>query len=147
MGPMRRRIDYALVYPLTAWLPHARQHDRFHDGEIQQLIRRLGLRPGLDHDHRTDQGSLGPGQWWLATLAREIGMPVATLFGWLKRGWITGRQDTRPPYRWIITADSAEVGRLRALHQLPAGYHNRRCWTDDGTPINTPKDKDPGNHG
>ena len=74
-------------------------------------------------------------------------MPVATLFGWLKRGWVTGRQDTRPPYRWIITADPAEVGRLRALHQLPPGYHNRRRWTDDGTPINTPKDKDPGNHG
>jgi hypothetical protein len=123
-----------------------RLHERFHDGEIQQLIRRLGLRPGLDHDHRTDHGSLGPGQWWLATLAREIGMPVATLFGWLKRGWITGRQDTRPPCRWIITADSAEVERLRALHQLPAGYHNRRRWTDDGILIDTSKDKEPGNH-
>ena len=123
-----------------------RLHDRFHPGEIQHLIRRLGLRPGLDHDHRTDQGSLGPGQWWLATLAREIGMPAATLFGWLRRGWISGRQDTRPPYRWIITADSAEVERLRALHQLPAGYHNRRRWTDDGTPIDTSKDKEPGNH-
>jgi hypothetical protein len=123
-----------------------RQHERFHDGEIQHLIRRLGLRPGLDHDHRTDHGSLGPGQWWLATLAREISMPVATLFGWLKRGWITGRQDTRPPYRWIITADPAEVGRLRTLHQLPADYHNRRRWTDDGTPIDTSTDKEPGNH-
>jgi len=84
-------------------------HDRFHPGEIQHLIRQLGLRPGLDHDRRTDQGSLGPGQWWLATLAREIGMPGATLFGWLRRGWATGRQDTRPPYRWIITADQADL--------------------------------------
>jgi DNA invertase Pin-like site-specific DNA recombinase len=123
-----------------------RLHDRFHVGEIQQLIRRLGLRPGLDHDHRTDTGSLGPGQWWLAALAREIGMPVATLFGWLRRGWVTGGQDTRPPYRWIITAGPAEVERLRALHQLPAGYHNRRRWTGDGAPINTTKDKEPGNH-
>ena len=87
--------------------PHL--HERFHAGEIQHLIRRLGLRPGLDHDHRTDHGSLGPSQWWLAALAREIGMPTATLFTWLKRGWITGQQDTRPPYRWIITADHAEV--------------------------------------
>ena len=118
-----------------------RLHERFNDGEIQHLIRRLGLRPGLEHDHRTDQGSLEPGQWWLAALAREIGMPAATLFGWLKRGWITGRQDTRAPYRWIITADSAEVERLRALHQLPAGYHNRRRWTDDGAPTDTSKDK------
>jgi hypothetical protein len=123
-----------------------RLHERFHPGEIQHLIRHLGLRPGLDHDSRTGQGSLGPGQWWLATLAREIGMPAATLFGWLKRGWITGRQDTRPPYRWIITAGPPEVGRLRALHQLPAGYHNRRRWTDDGIPIDTSQDKEPGNH-
>jgi hypothetical protein len=41
--------------------PH--QHERFHDGEIQHLIRRLGLRPGLDHDHRTGHGSPGPGRW------------------------------------------------------------------------------------
>ena len=123
--------------------PHP--HERFHDGEIQQLIRRLGLRPGLDNDQRTGQGSLRPGQWWLAALARETAMPPATLFGWLKRGWITGRQDTRPPYRWIITADTAEVERLRALHQLPAGYHNRRRWTDDST-INTSKDKEPAHH-
>ena len=73
-------------------------------------------------------------------------MPAATLFGWLKRGWITGQQDTRAPYRWIITADQAEVERLRALHQLPAGYHNRRRWTDDGIPIDTSKDKEPDHH-
>jgi len=39
-----------------------RLHDRFHPGAIQHLIRRLGLRPGLDHDHRTDHGTLAPGQ-------------------------------------------------------------------------------------
>jgi DNA invertase Pin-like site-specific DNA recombinase len=121
--------------------PHL--HERFNTGEIQHLIRRLGLRPGLDHDHRTGQGSLKPSQWWLATLAREIGMPTATLFTWLKRGWITGRQDTRPPYRWIITADPAEVERLRALHQLPAGYHNRRRWTDTDTLSESSADKEP----
>src|SRR5690349_20338352 len=120
-----------------------RLHDRFHPGAIQHLIRRLGLRPGLDDDRRTDHGILCPGQWWLAALAREIGMPAATLFGWLRRGWATGRQDTRPPYRWIITADQPEVERLRALHQLPAGYHSRRRWTGTGTS----KDKEPGNHG
>jgi hypothetical protein len=123
-----------------------RLHQRFHTGEIQQLTRRLGLRPGLDHDHRTDQGSLGHNQWWLATLAREVGMPTATLFTWLRRGWITGRQDTQAPYRWIVTADRAEVERLRALHKPPAGYHNRRRWTDAGTPIESSQDKEPDNH-
>jgi hypothetical protein len=124
--------------------PHL--HERFNTGQIQHLIRRLGLRPGLDHDSRTGQGSLGPGQWWLATLAREIGMPTATLFTWLKRGWIDGRQDTRPPYRWIVTADPAEVERLRARHQLPAGYHNRRRWTNTDTLSESSADKEPDRH-
>jgi hypothetical protein len=123
-----------------------RLHERFHPGEIQHLIRRLGLRPGLDHDPRTGQGRPGPGQWWLAALAREIGMPTATLFTWLKRGWITGRQDTRPPYRWIITAGTAEVDRLRALHRLPAGYHNRRRWTDTDTLSENCPSKEPDHH-
>jgi hypothetical protein len=99
---------------------------RFRPGEIQHLIRQLGIRPGLDADRRTAHGELGPDQWWLSTLATEIGMPMLTLYTWLRRGWVHGQQDTHPPYRWIITADPAEVARLRALHQLPTGYHNRR---------------------
>jgi hypothetical protein len=106
--------------------PHL--HERFHVGEIQHLIRRLGLRPGLEEDRRTGQGGLGCDQWWLASLACEVGMPAATLVTWFRRGWVTGCQDTRPPYCWIITADRAEVERLRVLHRLPAGYHNRRRW-------------------
>ena len=60
---------------------------------------------------RIDQLSYYP------ALTQRIGhWPGRAWFGWLKRGWVTGRQDTRPPYRWIIIADPAEVGRLRALH-------------------------------
>jgi hypothetical protein len=73
-------------------------------------------------------------------------MPTATLFGWLKRGWVTGRQDTRPPYRWIITAGPAEVERLRALHHLPAGYHNRRRWTGTDTLSESSTSKEPDHH-
>jgi DNA invertase Pin-like site-specific DNA recombinase len=122
-----------------------RRHERFHDGQILQLLDRHGLRPTPASRQRAPR-SLGPGQWWLADLARELEMPVATLTGWLNRGWATGRQEPSPPQRWIITADSAEVERLRALHRLPAGYHNRRRWTDGAIPIGTSQDKEPGNH-
>jgi hypothetical protein len=118
-----------------------RRGERFNPVEIQHLIRHLGIRPGLDADRRTDRGELADGQWWLSTLAAEIGMPQATLFMWLRRGWVRGRQDTRPPYRWIITADRAEIQRLRALHQLPAGWHNRRRWTDPETLVGIPDER------
>ena len=122
-----------------------RQHERFHDGQILQLLGRHGLRPAASRQRAPR--SPGPGQWWLADLARELEMPVATLTGWLTRGWATGRQEASPPHRWIITADSAEVERLRALHRLPAGYHNRRRWTDGAISIDTSQDKEPGNYG
>lgn len=110
--------------------------ERFNPGEIQHLIRRLSIRRlsirhGRDADRRTADGELAQNEWWLAALAAEIGIPVPTLFNWLQRGWVHGRQDTRPPYRWIITAGTAELERLRALHHLPTGYHNRRRWTQD----------------
>ena len=123
-----------------------RQHERFHDGEILQLLHRHGLRPATPAGRQRAARHPGPGQWWLADLARELDMPAAALFGWLKRGWATGWQEAAPPHRWIITADSAEAERLRALHQLPSGYHNRRRWADADTPIDNSQDKEAGSH-
>jgi DNA invertase Pin-like site-specific DNA recombinase len=138
LGLTNTQISAALA---TEGLRPPRGGERFNPGEVQHLVRRLGVRPGLDTDRRTDHGELDPDQWWLSTLAAEIGMPTATLFTWLRRGWITARQDTRPPYRWIITADQAEVRRLRALRQLPTGYHNRRRWLDQTNPTDTDEER------
>lgn len=112
--------------------------ERFHPGEIQHLIRRLGIRDGRDADRHAGHGELAPDQWWLATLAREIGMPQATLFTWLRRGWITGRQDTRAPYRWIITAGPDDVEHLKALRRLPPGHHGRRRWDETAARTTAP---------
>jgi DNA invertase Pin-like site-specific DNA recombinase len=77
------------------------------------------------------QGSeLTTDEWWLAELAREVGMPPVTLYHWLRRGWLTARQEPIPPRRWIVWADAAECARLRALHQRPAGEEARRRWAD-----------------
>ena len=124
-----------------------RQHERFHVGEIQHLIRRLGLRPGLDHDHRTGQGSLGPGQWWLAALAREIGMPAATLFGWLKRGWITGRQDTRPPSGGSSPQTPPKSNASARCTSCRPATTTDAAGPTTASPIGTSTDKEPSNHG
>ncbi|WP_405584579.1 hypothetical protein [Streptomyces sp. NBC_01190] len=56
----------------------------------------------------------GPGEWWLHDLAAELNMPIITLYGWMRRGWVTAvRKESHPPYRWILRADQAELDRLR----------------------------------
>ncbi len=54
-------------------------------------------------------------------------MSQITLDAWVRRGWATGY--LHPQARLtVVRADPAEVERLRALHQVPRGQHNRRPW-------------------
>lgn len=110
-----------------------KRRERFGAHGVQELLRRLGRRP--PHQSRTarhggpDDG-LGEHEWWLADLARAIGMPPVTLFNWIQGGWVTGRQEAQPPRRWILRADDAELERLRERHQRPTGYYTRRQWME-----------------
>ena len=54
-----------------------------------------------------------------------------TLHQWIRRMWVRAHQQAQPPRRWIVWADGAEVERLSALHQRPAGYATRRLWVRD----------------
>jgi DNA-binding MarR family transcriptional regulator len=66
-------------------------------------------------------------EWWLRDLAAHLGMSQVTLDSWVRRGWAAGY--LHPQARLLVVrADPAEVERLRALHQVPRGHHNRRPW-------------------
>ncbi len=54
-------------------------------------------------------------QWTLSELARHLDMPEVTLYAWLRRGWIQGRQRDDPHRTWVIEAAPLELSRLRAL--------------------------------
>jgi hypothetical protein len=73
---------------------------------VQPVRRRSVAAPGE---------SLAADEWWLRDLAVELAMPSITLYGWVRRGWVTvARKESRPPYRLILRADRAEIARLRA---------------------------------
>ena len=57
-------------------------------------------------------------------------MSEATLDAWVRRGWATGYLHPQAGLR-IVHADPAEVERLRTLHQVPRGQHNRRPWMNN----------------
>lgn len=106
-----------------------KRREQFGRQGVQELLRDLGLRAPRHQPPPRD--GLGADEWWVAELAQALEMPLATLQGWIRRGWVRARQQEQAPRRWIVWADDAETARLRERRQRPAGYYTRRLWVDD----------------
>jgi DNA invertase Pin-like site-specific DNA recombinase len=106
----------------------------FTPSSARDLLGALGLQHARTPASRP---GLGEHEWWLRDLASHLGMPAVTLDSWVRRGWAAGY--LHPQARLIVVrADPAEVERLRALHQVPRGQHNRRPWlTSQAALMNT----------
>lgn len=103
-----------------------RRQGNFSVQTVLELMRRLELHQRRPKGYNKEP--LVPGEWWIPELARQIGMPDSTVYGWLKQGWIKGHKQEEPPYRWIIYADEAEIERLKNCRQLPFGERMRQKW-------------------
>jgi hypothetical protein len=58
-------------------------------------VRRLLSRYGLSRPRRDaacELGSLGPGEWLIPDLARQLGIPPATVYSWARRGVVSSRR-------------------------------------------------------
>jgi hypothetical protein len=77
---------------------------------VYQLLKRRALI-GNERDH---DELVGPDEWWLTDLARQLEMSHLKLRDWANRGWVHSRK-TPVQGRWILWADSDEVARLREL--------------------------------
>jgi DNA invertase Pin-like site-specific DNA recombinase len=118
-----------------------KRKEGFDRQSAQDLIYRLGLsRRRPRPEGRED---LGRHEWWLGELSRELGMPEATLYGWLRRSRLKARQQKKVPYRWIVWADDAELRRLKRLRARPVGEYLRRLWVGGSLP---PEDHPPETH-
>jgi hypothetical protein len=106
--------------------PKRREH--FGPEGVRDLLRELGCVSRQEKSLRRRSQTLGPDDWWLTDLAREIDMPRVTLFGWIKKGWVTADQLDDRRRSWIVHADPAELERLSRLHQLPRGHGARQPW-------------------
>jgi hypothetical protein len=94
--------------------------------QILAMRQRLGIPASSPHRPRRDD--LGPNDWWPMALARELGMPKATLSHWIAQGWVRARRRAQPPTRWIVWADAAELQRLRTLRARPLDSALRQRW-------------------
>jgi hypothetical protein len=120
----------------TEGLRPAKRATRFGPQQVLNLADRHGIRLHGQRAHPTALTGLGPDEWSVTTLANHLTIPTATIYNWIYRGWITARH--APSTRnWIITADPADLDRLRELRDRPPGYYTRQRWTQP-TPGDTP---------
>ena len=86
------------------------QRSPFNERLVRAMIHRYGAPPkGPRRPVSND-----PNEWRLAELADRLGMPIPTLYGWLRRGWVRAR---RRDGQHVILADASELERLRRLRR------------------------------
>jgi hypothetical protein len=93
---------------------------RFHKDIVSLIVRRrtLGYRP----PPKSDRSALGPDEWFVVDLAREVGIPKNTLHAWRQRGWVSFRRPPGPRTPCACWADPEELDRLRRLARAPKGW-------------------------
>lgn len=101
---------------------------RFGPDQVRHLINQHGIRVQPRRDRPAALTRLGTDQWSVADLATTLQMPTATIYNWIYQGWVTAHRAANGPY-WVITADNAELQRLRELRNRPPGYYTRKRWT------------------
>jgi len=100
---------------------------KFTGQQVRTLISQRGIR-GQHKGRPAVLTSLAPGEWSVPGLSAELGMPTATIYNWIYRGWITARHAPGTK-NWIITADEAQLRQLHERRARPAGFYTRARWT------------------
>jgi len=115
----------------------ARPGHAFNEKLVRMLVSRLGLNGTLD-DPADDAALLGPDEYWLRDLVRELKIPRALLSKWCGWGWVHARKLMIRHRRWIVWADAEEKDRLRRLHaardRAPAARHPAELTTPKPRP-------------
>ncbi len=76
----------------------ATQRNSFNERLVRMILHRYGtVAKGARRPPNDD-----PNDWWLSDLADEIEVPLVTLYGWMRRGWLKGR---RVDGHWALRAD------------------------------------------
>lgn len=94
---------------------------KFNKGILANLLRERRAKAGTRTDPKLAKQHLKQHEWWLADLASELSMPIATLHRWRRVGWIEARKVKIGAGRWAIYADSSELQRMRQLRKATLG--------------------------
>lgn len=85
--------------------------NRFSTAQMMSLLARKGL------GSLREAAELAANEWKLKDLAHELRLPLETMRGWAKLGWVNSRQTPTQRF-WILWADQSEMKRLKRLAAL-----------------------------
>jgi hypothetical protein len=120
-GERRTLSEIATTLNADGFRPPKRS-PRFTKGILSGFLREREVRAGSAPLAVTDDRHLAVDEWWLANLAAELRMPIATLHRWQRVGWLSARKVSTAGGRWAIHADADELLRLRRLRDCPRGW-------------------------
>ena len=124
-GQGRNSVQIAGILNAEGYRPPKRTAV-FTGQQVLGIINKHGIRRNAKGRPAVLTG-LNPGEWSVPGLSAELGMPTASIYNWIYRGWITARRG--PGGRnWIILADEEELRELRERRNRPPGYYARARW-------------------
>ena len=94
----------------------------FTNAILSRFLRERRVRTGPLPKSVTEEQHLRTNERWLADLAAELSMPIATLHRWQRVGWVSSRKVPGAGGRWAIYADADELLRLRRLRDTHRGW-------------------------
>ena len=100
----------------------AKRTSQFTKGILSHFLRERQAQTGTRSRLESNERHLKAGEWWLADLASELSMPIATLHRWKCVGWVSSRKVMEAGGRWAIYADVGELERLSRLQEAPRGW-------------------------
>ena len=124
-GATTRQIAEALN---TEGFRPPKRTSRYRPEQVRILLNQHNLRTSYQRGQPAALASLAPGEWSVPGLAAALGMPTASLYNWIYRGWATARHAPGSK-NWIITANAAQMQQLRERRARPAGYYSHARWT------------------
>jgi hypothetical protein len=111
----------------------------FTGGILTRLLAQSG-RTGPRPRVVAGPGVLGEHEWLLTDLARELGMPQATLHRWVRVGWVHARKLPTPGGQWVIWADADELDRMTRIRTCARGWSDEHVFSR----LTKPKARDSG---
>lgn len=102
------QLDAERLHPAHAGVHFSAQTIRAMQHELGVIAPRPRVR---------SRSVLGADEWWPAELSRTLGIPKSSFYHWIRQGIVQARQLDEPLHRWVITADSAELERLRGYRE------------------------------